>query len=137
MNKNENIENRQNIENKREDQSQGINSMNYGSPISMFNPHNKAYTPTLGSGAKETHDNMTLEELISKIDNKRNMIKRSVREEMEGYFGVRQSTPQFTESVTSQFLQNTTNDQASVNFPYMSGHVQAEDKGKQIKISII
>mmetsp|Transcript_15804 Transcript_15804/g.15565 ORF Transcript_15804/g.15565 Transcript_15804/m.15565 type:complete len:108 (-) Transcript_15804:184-507(-) len=70
----------------RVDQSQGLTSMNYGSPISMFNPHSKVYTPTLKSGSKNDHEQMTLEELISKIDNKRDMIKRSVREEMDDYF---------------------------------------------------
>jgi hypothetical protein len=110
--------------------NQVVSSMNFGSPISMFNPDNKQYTPTLRSGDRSIHDHMSLEDLISKIDAKRNLIKRSVREEMEDYFGTKQLTPQFTDASNSQFFHQSTNDQIS-NIDYNGPQVNIESKGKK------
>jgi hypothetical protein len=109
--------------------AQVINSMNFGSPISMFNPDNKQYVPTLRSGEKVNHEHLSLEDLISKIDSKRDMIKRSVREEMEDYFGTKQLTPQFTDVSNSQLFQQSTYDQISYK-NWNENQVNIESKGK-------
>ena len=91
--------------------------MNMGSPVSIFNPDKRVYTPKMKS--MEKNENMSLEELISKIDIRREIFKKSVREEAEEYFAIanRFKTPEFTEQDTSAMGHQSTNDQMS----YMNG----------------
>lgn len=104
------------------DNSQLLGSL--GSPISIFNPDKKVYTPKLYK-----NENMTLEELISKIDSRREVLKRSVRED-DDLLGKKQQTPEFTESNTSQIYHQSTNDQVSMKTwsEYPQHHVDTKGK---------
>ena len=123
----------ENVPKQKNDQSQGMPSVNYGSPVSIFNPNNKGYVPALKSGDKTIQENMTLEELISKIDDKRDKIKKSVREELEDYFNANQSTPQFTESTGTQLMHQSINDQINMKSPPVSHRKNIASRGRLLK----
>jgi len=117
--------------NNRDNTSQVVNSVSLGSPISMFNPEKRLKHPTVAN-----HDNMTLEEMISRIDSRREVFKKSVREEMEDYMGVRQSTPQFTDCSNSNFFYQSTNDQVSTKAWQDQPNVQNENKCKSVFLTL-
>lgn len=78
---------------------------NFGSPISIFNPERKVFTPQMLNSDKANNDNVSLEDLISKIDSRREIFKKSVREEMEENIGNKFKTPEFTDSPLTFFDQ--------------------------------
>jgi hypothetical protein len=107
----------------------GVQKLSMGSPISMFNPEKKVVMKL------DQNENLTLEEMISRIDSRREVFKKSVREELEEYMGIRHSTPQFTESPNSNFLYQSTNDNGTIKTVKDKSFIQQE-KGKYYLLNL-
>ena len=87
--------------------SPNVNQLiNYGSPISIFNQSKKISTSNQVSLDKSNQENMSLEDLISRIDSRREFFKKSVKEEFNENFVQRYKTPEFTDSPNA-FYDNT------------------------------
>ena len=123
-----------NIPNQVNKEAQIVNNTNLGSPISIFNPNKKLYTPKMQSVEKK--ENMSLEELISRIDSRREVFKKSIKDEREEYFIANANrTPEFTENNTSVIYNNSTTDPVSGNYELGSNpRPEANTAGKKIML---
>lgn len=116
------------------DKAQVTYSMNLGSPINEFNIDKRIYTPRMKS--PEKNENMTLEELISKIDSRREIFRKTVREETEEYFSKQFKTPQFVEDDTSAMYLQSTKDQVSYN-NISTSFMRPEMSGKKLVLNVL
>lgn len=86
--------------------SSGSHLINYGSPVAFFDQSKKKLAYNQVSIDKSNQENISLEDLISKIDSRREFFKKSVREDFDNNFVQRYKTPEFTDSPQTFFENN-------------------------------